>query len=187
MKLSLLNQLSTSQNEADEPNYFTFNEVPSVKYEQIDQLRCYIDLAVLFEEEYHELLSVGKEQFLENYEQVIDIIGSDTKKMFNIFSFKPYINIGLDLYEFLQNSLIIKRIVVTENISVNDLKELFGNVCTNSEEITNKFICLLMFFELVDINDNNTSIVDISKFIYACSLYETTLNTNEQSKNNECI
>ena len=59
---------------------------------------------------------------------------------------------------------------------MNDLKELFGNVCTNSEEITNKFICLLMFFELVDINDNNTSNVDISKFIYACSLYETTLN-----------
>ena len=179
MKLSLLNQLSTSQSTAKEPNYFTFNEIPTIKYEQLDQLRCYTDLAILFEEEYHELLSADKEQFLTNYEPVIDIVTNNTKKLFNNCSFIPYVNIGLDLYEFLHNSLIIKKVAVTENISINDIKTLFSNVCNNSEEITNKFICLLFFFELADMNDQEY--INISKFIYACNLYETILN-NEQEQ-----
>lgn len=177
MKVSLLNQLSNCEVSEKTEDLFTFNEVPSVKYEQIDQLRCYVDLSVLFFDEYNELIHAGKEDFLTNYEKVNDFIPSSIKDVFQTLNYDPYINIGIDLYEFLQNALIIKKISISEDISIGDLKTLFNNVCTNGDEITDKFICLLLFFELCDYK--NDDMINISKFIYASSLYEMTLNHNE--------
>ena len=56
---------------------------------------------------------IGKEDFLSNYELVNDFIPS------SINIVKSYVNIGLDLNEFLQNSLIIKDIV-KDYYDVND-------------------------------------------------------------------
>ena len=109
MKISQLKNLINVQNNCKDDNDADINkdysEVPTIKYEQLDQLRCYIDLAIMFEEEYNQLLGIGKEDFLSNYELVNDFIPS------SINIVKSYVNIGLDLNEFLQNSLIIKDIV----------------------------------------------------------------------------
>lgn len=181
MKLSLLNQLTNCNDESEvKEDLSNFNEIPTIKYEQLDQLRCYIDLAVLFFDEYTDLLNAGKEDFLTNYEHINDFVTPNIKKTFDILNYDPYINIGLELYEFLHNSLIIKKVSITEEISVDDLIALFNNVCINGEEITNKFICLLLFFELCDLKDNN--MINIAKLIYAIELYELTLN-NEQILN----
>ena len=80
MKLSLLNQLkdnNDSNNDNNDSNndnnYKEYNEIPNIQYEQLDQLRCYIDLAVLLQDEYFDLLHAGKEDFLTNYEQVVTL------------------------------------------------------------------------------------------------------------------
>ena len=172
MKISQLKNLINVQNnckdDIDVDINKDYSEVPTIKYEQLDQLRCYIDLAIMFEEEYKQLLGIGKEDFLSNYELVNDFIPSSI----NIVN--SYVNIGLDLNEFLQNSLIIKDIVKDEKILEEDLSTLFKFVCTNNEEIKDKFITLLTFFELCDKHDEY---IDISKFLYACSLFEMKLKT----------
>ena len=61
-----------------------------------------------------------------------------------------------------------------QKILEEDLSTLFKFVCTNNEEIKDKFITLLTFFELCDKHDEY---IDISKFLYACSLFEMTLKT----------
>lgn len=183
MKLSLLKRLeqnnknitldNSSTLENNKQDYTDYNEIPTIQYEQLDQLRCYIDLAVLLQEEYHELLQCGKEDFLTNYEQVDDIITPSTKKMYMSLNIHPYINIGLDLFEFLQNAMIIKIIIEhsNDNIPVNEFTTLFNNVCTNGEEIAKKFICLLLFFELASVSEiNSDNIINMSKFVYACNL-----------------
>lgn len=186
MKLSLLNQLKDSNNSdnsnntSDDKEYKNYNEIPNIQYEQLDQLRCYIDLAVLLQDEYFDLLHAGKEDFLTNYEQVDDIVSPTTKKMYKVLNMTPYINVGLDLLEFLQNALLVKTIIThsSEVIPMNELSSLFNNVCSNGEEIAKKFVCLLLFFELCTIdNDNNN--VNTSKFVYACNLYESTLTKDE--------
>lgn len=183
MKLSLLKRLeqnnknitldNSSTSENNKQDYTDYNEIPTIQYEQLDQLRCYIDLAVLLQEEYHELLQCGKEDFLTNYEQVDNIITPSTKKMYKNLNIHPYINIGLDLFEFLQNAMIIKIIIEhsNDNIPVNEFTSLFNNVCTNGEEIAKKFICLLIFFELASVSEiNSDNIINMSKFVYACNL-----------------
>ena len=168
MKISQLKNLIDAQNDCTEKEIDKdYSEVPTIKYEQLDQLRCYIDLAIMFEEEYKQLLSNGKEDFLTNYEFVNDFIPSSIKIN------KSYVNVGLDLNEFLQNSLIIKNIIKTDEVLEEDLSTLFKFVCTNNNEIKDKFITLLLFFELCDKKDD---IIDVSKFKYACSLFEMTLN-----------
>lgn len=176
MKLSLLKQLEQNSNNitldnssTTENNNQDYNEIPTIQYEQLDQLRCYVDLAVLLQEEYHELLQCGKEDFLTNYEQVDDIVSQSTKNMYKNLNIHPYVNIGLDLFEFLQNAMIVKIIIErsNDNIPVNEFTSLFSNVCTNGEEIATKFICLLLFFELASVSDN---VVNMSKFVYACNL-----------------
>lgn len=187
MKHSLLSQLKDSNNSDDntnntnntnDTNYNDFNEIPNIQYEQLDQLRCYIDLAVLLQDEYFDLLHAGKEDFLTNYEQVDDIVTPSTKNMYKTLNMSPYINIGLDLLEFLQNALLVKTIITHSNeiIPLNELSSLFDNVCSNGEEIAKKFVCLLLFFELCTV-DNNT--INTSKFVYACNLYESTLTKDE--------
>ena len=120
MKISQLKNLINVQNnckdDIDVDINKDYSEVPTIKYEQLDQLRCYIDLAIMFEEEYNQLLGIGKEDFLSNYELVNDFIPS------SINIVKSYVNIGLDLNEFLQNSLIIKDIVKE---APNHIKWLF--------------------------------------------------------------
>lgn len=185
MKLSLLKQLEQSNNNitlnnssnSNKQDYTDYNEIPTIQYEQLDQLRCYVDLAVLLQDEYHELLQCGKEDFLTNYEQVDDIVSQSTKNMYKNLNIHPYINIGLDLFEFLQNAMIVKIIIEhsNDNIPVNEFTSLFNNVCTNGEEIAKKFICLLLFFELASISDNvsetsSDNVVNMSKFVYACNL-----------------
>lgn len=184
MKLSLLKQLEQNSNNitldnssTTENNNQDYNEIPTIQYEQLDQLRCYVDLAVLLQEEYHELLQCGKEDFLTNYEQVDDIVSQSTKNMYKNLNIHPYVNIGLDLFEFLQNAMIVKIIIErsNDNIPVNEFTSLFSNVCTNGEEIAKKFICLLLFFELASISDNvsetsSDNVVNMSKFVYACNL-----------------
>ena len=169
MKLSLLNQLKDSNDSNNDNNYKEYNEIPNIQYEQLDQLRCYIDLAVLLQDDYFDLLHAGKEDFLTNYEQVDDIVTPSTKKMYKTLNITPYINIGLDLLEFLQNALLVKTIITHSNevIPMNELSSLFDNVCSNGEEIAKKFICLLLFFELASVSDN---VVNMSKFVYACNL-----------------
>jgi hypothetical protein len=170
MKISLLKNLINAQNNCKEEEIDRdYSEVPTIKYEQLDQLRCYIDLAIIFEDEYNQLLNNGKEDFLTNYELVNDFIPS------TIHICKSYINIGLDLNEFLQNSLIIKSIIKDDEVLEEDLNTLFKFVCTNNKEIKDKFITLLLFFELCDKKNN---IINVSKFKYACSLFEMTLNNN---------
>lgn len=181
MKLSLLNQLKDNKDNDDNDNntnYNEFNEIPNIQYEQLDQLRCYVDLAVLLQDEYFDLLHVGKEDFLTNYEQVDDIVTPSTKKMYKTLNITPYVNIGLDLLEFLQNALLVKTIIAHSNevIPMNELSSLFDNVCSNGEEIAKKFVCLLLFFELCTV-DNNT--INTAKFVYACNLYESTLTKDE--------
>lgn len=182
MKLSLLNQLKdnkvSNDSDNDNNNYKEYNEIPNIQYEQLDQLRCYIDLAVLLQDEYFDLLHAGKEDFLTNYEQVDDIVTPSTKKMYKTLDISPYINIGLDLFEFLQNALLVKTIIIHSNevIPMNELSSLFDNVCSNGEEIAKKFVCLLLFFELCTIDNNN---VNTAKFVYACNLYESTLTKDE--------
>ena len=153
MKLSLLKQLEQNSNNITLDNLSTiennnqdYNEIPTIQYEQLDQLRCYVDLAVLLQEEYHELLQCGKEDFLTNYEQVDDIVSQSTKNMYKNLNIHPYVNIGLDLFEFLQNAMIVKIIIErsNDNIPVNEFTSLFSNVCTNGEEIAKKFICLFI-------------------------------------------
>lgn len=167
MKISQLKNLIKAQESCQEPDIEDYSEIPTIKYEQLDQLRCYIDLAIIFEEEYIQLLNSCKDDFLSNYELVNDFLPK------NIKIDKSYVNIGLDLNEFLQNSLILKNTIPTDLVSVDDLNTLFSFVCTNSKEITEKFISLLMFFELAD---KNNEYYDVSKFKYACGLYEMTLN-----------
>ena len=188
MKLSLLNQLkdnNDSNNDNNDSNndnnYKEYNEIPNIQYEQLDQLRCYIDLAVLLQDEYFDLLHAGKEDFLTNYEQVDDIVTPSTKKMYKTLNMTPYINIGLDLFEFLQNALLVKTIITHSNevIPMNELSSLFDNVCSNGEEIAKKFVCLLLFFELCTIDNNSVNTVNTAKFVYACNLYESTLTKDE--------
>ena len=174
MKLSLLKRLEQSNknitlDNSSDINYSDYNEIPTIQYEQLDQLRCYVDLAVLLQDEYHELLQCGKEDFLTNYEQVDDVVTQTTKKMYKNLNIHPYVNIGLDLFEFLQNAMIVKVIIEhsSDNIPFNEFTSLFSNVCTNGEEIAKKFICLLLFFELASVSDN---VVNMSKFVYACNL-----------------
>ena len=58
MKLSLLKQLEQSNNNitldnssnSNKQDYTDYNEIPTIQYEQLDQLRCYVDLAVLLQE-----------------------------------------------------------------------------------------------------------------------------------------
>lgn len=177
MKLSLLKQLIQSNrnitlDNSNDINYSDYNEIPTIQYEQLDQLRCYIDLAVLLQDEYHELLQCGKEDFLTNYEQVDDIVTQTSKKMYKNLNIHPYINIGLDLFEFLQNAMIVKIIIEhsNDNIPINEITSLFNNVCTNGEEIAKKFICLLLFFELASVDTQSNNIINMSKFVYACNL-----------------
>ena len=130
MKLSLLNQLKDNNNDHNKdniPDNKEYNEIPNIQYEQLDQLRCYIDLAVLLQDEYFDLLHAGKEDFLTNYEQVDDIVTPITKKMYKVLNMTPYINIGLDLLEFLQNALLVKTIIThsSEIIQLNELSSLF--------------------------------------------------------------
>lgn len=186
MKLSLLNQLKYSNDNNDskdsnDSNYTEFNEIPNIQYEQLDQLRCYVDLAVLLQDEYFDLLHAGKEDFLTNYEQVDDIVTSSTKNMYKTLNIIPYINIGLDLLEFLQNALLVKTIITHSNeiIPLSELSSLFDNVCSNGEEIAKKFVCLLLFFELCTIDNNSNNSVNTSKFVYACNLYESTLQQDD--------
>lgn len=172
MKLSLLKQLEQSNNitlDNTHDIYNTYNEIPTIQYEQLDQLRCYIDLAVLLQDEYFDLLHAGKEDFLTNYEQVDDIVSPSTKKMYNQLGVQPYINIGLDLFEFLHNANIVKTVIEHSDTSVNidEFTSMFNNVCTNGEEIAKKFIALLLFFELASITNN---VIDTSRFVYACNL-----------------
>ncbi|MBR2022240.1 MAG: hypothetical protein IJ997_00965, partial [Mycoplasmataceae bacterium] len=91
MKISQLKNLIDAQNDCTEKEIDKdYSEVPTIKYEQLDQLRCYIDLAIMFEEEYNQLLNNGKEDFLTNYEFVNDFIPSSIKIN------KSYVNVGLD-------------------------------------------------------------------------------------------
>lgn len=219
MKYSLLNKLTTPPATVDPVNTVDplksprvvqitddelkeYNEIPSVAYEMLDQLRCYVDLAVMFDDEYADLTSAGKDEFLSNYE-IVDEAPQVLLKMY-MPEKKCLFNIGLDLYEFLHNCLCIRKCFACDEVNIYEITELFKNVCTNAEEVTDKFLALCMFFELVDACDGVDGCeqmqagargvsgadsargirtkINVAKLIYACGLYEMTLNAKEKEE-----
>ena len=90
-------------------------------------------------------------------------------EQFKFLGVQPYINIGLDLFEFLHNANIVKTVIEHSdtNVNIDEFTSMFNNVCTNGEEIAKKFIALLLFFELASITNN---VIDTSRFVYACNL-----------------
>lgn len=173
MKVSQLNHLIQAQQQTViDSNDLSDNEIPSIQYEQLDQLRCYVDLAVLFEEEYISLLNSGKEQFLTNYENIENVLDEKTRNLIknSIEEVNPWINIGLDLPEFLQNCMILQNTIPGSEVAIDELECLFKYVCENAQEITKKFICLLLFFELVEPAGTN---LNVERFKYACGLFNT--------------
>lgn len=179
MKVSQLNHLIQAQQQP-QPEIDAELEVPSIQYEQLDQLRCYVDLAVLFEEEYISLLNAGKEQFLTNYENIDDVLDGNRRDLIKKRIGNPWINIGLDLPEFLQNCMILQQAIPGNDLAIEELECLFKYVCENAQEITQKFVCLLLFFELVEPGETT---LNVERFKYACELLKSVL-TSSNSKVN---
>ena len=145
-------------------------------YEEVDQLRCYLQCAILLEEDVTIDLDHNYETL--DFDAVAEI-GRPGVRM----------NIGVDSFEFLANLQPFMKII-QPIMTIGNIKDFFANVDTTPERSVDRLLLMLKFLEMIpmdtsiDLTDM-TAIVDMSMLIYTYSFYQLAMNSNSNNNENE--
>ena len=163
------------QSENDDDGQYDPVEI-QLTYEEVDQLRCYLQCAILPEEDVtidldHNYESLGFDAVAE--------IGRPGVRM----------NIGVDSFEFLANLQPFMKII-QPIMTIGNIKDFFANVDTTPERSVDRLLLMLKFLEMIpmdtsiDLTDM-TAIVDMSMLIYTYSFYQLAMNSSSNDNKND--
>lgn len=145
-------------------------------YEEVDQLRCYLQCAILLEEDVTTDLDHNYETL--DFDAVAEI-GRPGVRM----------NIGVDSFEFLANLQPFMKII-QPLMTIGTIKDFFANVDTTPERSVDRLLLMLKFLEMIpmdtsiDLTDM-TAIVDMSMLIYTYSFYQLAMNSSSNNIEND--
>lgn len=161
------------QSENDDDGQYDPVEI-QLTYEEVDQLRCYLQCAILLEEDVTIDLDHNYESL--DFDAVAEIGRSGVR-----------MNIGVDSFEFLANLQPFMKII-QPIMTIGNIKDFFANVDTTPERSVDRLLLMLKFLEIIpmdtsiDLTDM-TAIVDMSMLIYTYSFYQLAMNVGNDSDN----
>lgn len=163
------------QSENDDDGQYDPVEI-QLTYEEVDQLRCYLQCAILLEEDVTIDLDHNYESL--DFDAVAEI-GRPGVRM----------NIGVDSFEFLANLQPFMKII-QPIMTIGNIKDFFANVDTTPERSVDRLLLMLKFLEMIpmdtsiDLTDM-TAMVDMSMLIYTYSFYQLAMNRSSNNIKNE--
>ena len=128
--------------------------------QDIDQLYCYLKLAVMTSSE----LDTTNETLQKSYVEI------PVDKSNNVIVQTPYDDYydthfymfdNIQILEFVRNSLFLQPLFENNSFSINDLVDLFSNVTSEPVLTSIKFLMLTTNFEIV-VYDNDKEMYDVS-------------------------
>lgn len=145
-------------------------------YESVDQLRCYLQCAILLEED----VTVDLEH---NYElldfDAVSEIGRPGVRM----------NVGVESFEFLANLQPFMKIIQPV-MTIGDITKFFAYVDSAPERSVDRLLLMLKFLEMIpmdtsiDLTDMS-AMIDMSMLIYTYSFYQLAMNVGNDSDNGD--
>lgn len=145
-----MTSMSNRSNESSE-------EVIKLHYEEVDQLRCYLQCAVLLEDDFSDELE-------HNYEPLdfdsVEAIGRPNVRF----------NVGIDSFEFFENMKPFMKIIQPE-MMVSQINDFFANVDSTPERSTDRLLLLLKFLEMIPMDSDTTTKVNFYMLMYTYALY----------------
>lgn len=145
-------------------------------YESVDQLRCYLQCAILLEED----VTVDLDH---NYESLdfdaVAAIGRPGVRM----------NVGVDSFEFLANLQPFMEIIQPV-MTIGAIKEFFANVDSAPDRSVDRLLLMLKFLEMIPMDTSidladMSAVVDMSMLIYTYSFYQLAMNNGNQNQKEE--
>ena len=143
-------------------------------YESVDQLRCYLQCAILLEED----VTVDLDHNYESLDFVaVSEIGRPGVRM----------NIGVESFEFLANLQPFMKIIQPV-MTIGDITKFFAYVDSAPERSVDRFLLMLKFLEmipmdtLIDLTDMS-AMIDMSMLIHTYSFYQLAMNVGNDNGN----
>lgn len=143
-------------------------------YESVDQLRCYLQCAILLEED----VTVDLDHNYESLDFVaVSEIGRPGVRM----------NVGVESFEFLANLQPFMKIIQPV-MTIGDITKFFAYVDSAPERSVDRFLLMLKFLEMIpmdtsiDLTDMS-AMIDMSMLIYTYSFYQLAMNVGNDSDN----
>ena len=143
-------------------------------YESVDQLRCYLQCAILLEED----VTVDLDHNYESLDFVaVSEIGRPGVRM----------NVGVESFEFLANLQPFMKIIQPV-MTIGDITKFFAYVDSAPERSVDRFLLMLKFLEMIpmdtsiDLTDMS-AMIDMSMLIYTYSFYQLAMNVGSDNDN----